>query len=80
MWMKYLDMEPNMFHREDHYFAQMSSEIRRSFVKHPKKVKLKDFLINFTFNKPPDNLSPEIKIQRSKSFWRALTGMNNRDQ
>lgn len=68
-WIVYLDEEMNLFHREDFFLAQIATEIRRSFVKDPSKVKFKDFLIQFKKKVEPKKLSIEERSKRSKAFW-----------
>jgi len=81
-WIRYLDDEVNAFHREDYYWAQIAAEIRRGNVKHPKNVKVGDFIMTFTTTtkkkaekkEKAEGLSREARIARSKSFWSALAG------
>ena len=46
-WMSYLEKDTNAFHREDYYLAQIALEVRRSYVKSPAKVKMKDMILEF---------------------------------
>ena len=58
--------------REEYYWAQIAAEIRRSWVKYKRKVKMKDFLIKFSFSKKTEKLTAEdeeFKLQSSKNFW-----------
>lgn len=77
MWTEYLEREVNAFHREDYFWAQVAAEVRRSFVKNPKKVKVKDFLLKFE-----DKMAGRKKMTKkertkiAKSFWSALTSFS----
>ena len=64
-WMIYLNEEPNKFNALYMYLAQIAAEMRRSFVKHPKKVETKDFIIKFTSKE--DVIKQ--KTEHSKSSW-----------
>lgn len=76
MWMEYLEMEVNAFHREDYYLAQIAAEMRRSFVKNPKKVKLDDFLLKFKNKVIRKGMTKEERTKIAKSFWGALTSLS----
>lgn len=67
-----MEEEVNDFHREDYYLAQIACEVRRSYVKHPGRVKLKDFLIKFESRKPDTRPS----LQESKQFWFSALGLD----
>ena len=66
-------MEKNMFHREDYYLAQIAMEVRRSFVKHPERLKLEPFMIQFE-----SKARPKSTMVNSKAFWRALIGIKGK--
>ena len=64
--------------REEYYWAQIAAEMRRSWIKDKQKVKLKDFLIKFSYAKKPKEESPvdrEIRIKQSKNFWLTSLGL-----
>lgn len=44
-WCAFNKLSPIGDIRNDYYFAAIAAEVRRGFVKDPKKVKNKDFLI-----------------------------------
>lgn len=81
-WIHFLDLEVNSFHRENYYLAQIAAEVRRGHVKDPGKVKIDDLILKFE-NKDPnlrvDDLSPDDRMARSKSFWLATLGMSGKD-
>jgi hypothetical protein len=71
-WVTYLDMEPNMFHREDFYWAQIIRLLKCQLVKHPENITLDECLIKFEKRK-------ETKREKSKSarsFFGHLLGMS----
>lgn len=80
-WCEYLDLEETHgFHRTDYYLAQVAAEIRRMNSKNPRKVKLLDFLLKFK-RKEADKPKPgdaDGRMQQSKQFWKALTGIGNK--
>lgn len=53
--MSFFEMERNSFHREDYYLAQIAAEVRRSIVKRPQDVDVKDFLLSFVPEKKRGN-------------------------
>ena len=78
-WMWYLDwLDTDGFHREDYYLAQIASEIRRSFIAKPEKVRLTDFLLKFQEKKPEPVLMPEQRMKKSKSAWLGLFKMKEK--
>ena len=68
---KFMDDDANAFHREDYYLAQIAAEIKRSYVKTPSNVRLKDHILEFT--KAKEGVT---KMADSKMFWGALVGMS----
>lgn len=77
-WKVYLDRDAKKPTRDQHYFAQIAQEIRRVLHKNPSKVKLEDFLLEFTqkVQKAQQELTPEEKERRmavSKAMWSAIT-------
>lgn len=57
----------------DYYMAQIAAEVRRSFVKHPNKVRAKDFLMKFELKNPVSKNEENVdKMARSKTFWSML--------
>ena len=88
--MAFLDMEEerktNGFVPLFYYMAQLTAEVRRSWVsnKHRTSVRLKDFLLKFSRSdetaKPRESerLSREEATRRVKSFFFALTGLSGK--
>lgn len=74
LWQEFFNKEVNLFHREDFYFAQLAAEIRRSYVKKPRLVKVKDFIIKYVMSKTSDEVKVDEKTieantKKSKRFW-----------
>ncbi len=78
-WMEYLDMDIEMFHREDAYLAQIAAEIRRGNVKHPKQVKLEDFLRPVRLKTPAQTSTrtPQQRLSASKQAWLGALGLKS---
>jgi len=72
-WSVYLDMEPNMFHREDFYWARMIQLLKAQLVKNPNRIKLEDCLMRF---EPKQKTNTE-KSAAAKSFFGRLLGAAN---
>ena len=77
MWQEYLERDANAFHREDFYLAQIAAEIRRSFVKNPKRVSIGDFILKFV-NKVvrKGKMTKDERTKEAKSWWAALTSIS----
>lgn len=70
--MEYFEWEVNnSFHREDHYFAQLTAEVVRGRCdsKSIKKVKESDYVLEFKRKDEEKPISREEKLHRSKRFW-----------
>lgn len=80
MWCEYLrgDYENNIFHRLDYYLAQVACEVRRSFVKNPKSIKMQDFVIEFAKKKPKKKIKKSFDIEKSKAFWFGGLGLKGK--
>lgn len=68
-WMEFLKWDESRNTKADYYLAQIAAEVRRSAVKHPRKVKVKDFLLRMS-DKP---------TQDSKSIWLSHFGINPKE-
>lgn len=83
LWKVYFQEEHKRFHREDYFFAMLTAEVRRTVVKHPQKVKMEDFLLDFgAGDKKKTNkskLSKEAKVAASKSMWLSAVGLDPND-
>lgn len=82
-WMAFLDLERNQTSKEDYYLAQVAAEVRRSFVKSPQSVHVKDFILSFTRaeRSSPGGGSPAMEdpVQRSKNYWSAVLGLEKKE-
>lgn len=82
-WMAFLDLERNQTSKEDYYLAQVAAEVRRSFVKSPQSVHVKDFILSFTRaeRSSPGGSSPAMEdpTQRSKNYWSAVLGLEKKE-
>jgi hypothetical protein len=73
LWMEFLDREDYSF-PERYYLAMIAAEVRRSYVKEPKKVKVKDFLLKL---RPVQEKKESVQERgnRTKSFFLRMTGL-----
>lgn len=82
-WMAYLDLEMHQTKKEDYYLAQVAAEVRRSFVKSPQSVHVKDFILSFTRAERSSlgggSPAMEDPIQRSKNYWSAVLGLEKKE-
>jgi len=75
-WAKFLEWkDTEEFCRQDFYLAQIAAQIQRGQVKNPSSVTIQRKLLRFTFKERPK--SKEVAIQRSKAYWKALTGIES---
>jgi hypothetical protein len=73
-WVEFLELEEARHTKQDLYWAQIAAEIRRTIVKSPKDVKVKDFLFEMKAVEPPQ-ATPKERVKKSKSAWLTLFGM-----
>ncbi len=77
-WKIYLRQRINTPQKIDHYLAQISSEVRRSYVKSGTKICSDDFLIKYQYSKrskTKDEDRFEKKNAMSKAFWLTTLGV-----
>jgi len=72
-WITFLKREEGQAKRQDYYMAQIAMEVRRSYVKNPKTVKLKDFIFETETKAEPKSPS------KSKSIWAAVLNVKVED-
>lgn len=72
-WVVYLEQEPNMFHREDYYWARMIQLLQAQLVRNPNRIKFEDCLMKFE----PATKTGKSKAASAKSFFSKLLGMGN---
>ena len=70
-WLEFLNWQESRRDKTDFYFAQLAAEVRRTMVKQPKSVKVKDFYISYT-----DPAVGAARVKKSKSAWGAVFKMN----
>ena len=69
-WNSFLSGEMNTLSRGDFYLAQIAAEVRRGYVKNPRKVKIEDMLISFRMESGEGQEDTvEDTVKRSKAFW-----------
>jgi hypothetical protein len=68
--MEFLSQEEERDTKRDYYLAQIACEVRRGYVKDPKKVKVDDFLVHFKKQGP--------KAKDSKSIWMGALGFKKK--
>jgi len=79
-WKKYLKEEPNDFHREDYYLAQIAAEIRRGNIKNPRSLKLTDMLIPFVDKSSDAIQNKQRKESGARQFFGVLLGFSKRNK
>ena len=82
MWQEYFEQKSKEIRKEDYYAAQIALEVRRSYARKGKSVKIKDFLLKF--EKSKENLKTdkdlETRVRQSKMFWRVFTRFNKKSR
>lgn len=76
-WMVYFELDDSRTHRQDYYLASIATEVRRSYVKNPKSVKLDDMMLKFN-RKQTKQVSQE-QLDMAKAVWRARLGIKKED-
>lgn len=75
-WCAFLREEPNMFHREDYYFAEILAAIYKKMnPKRARRIKAKDFIMKFKSGEEKP-LTPEERMRQSKLAWGAMLGIS----
>ncbi len=69
-WLVFLEKEDENRVKAEYYQAQIAAEIRRTIVKNPRSVKVKDFLLK---------LGSAEKVTKSKGCWAAALGIKVED-
>ena len=64
-WLEYLSWAERRETKHDVYLAQIAAEVRRGYVKQPKQVRVKDFLLKY----PEPGTQAASQGQKSKSVW-----------
>jgi hypothetical protein len=70
-WIRYFTWELNHANVDRDYLAQIACEVRRSYLKDPRKANLGDFRLKYeTEEKAP--MAPAVRLQNSKNYWLGL--------
>ena len=79
-WIVYLNEEPNRFSALYMYIAQLTAEVRRSWIisAAAKKVKSSDFIIKFVDEEALVKQKLEQKTEASKSRWLGFLGIKRK--
>lgn len=75
MWLTWLDLQWDRPTREDVYQMQVACEVRRGYVKNPRRVNLKDFFLDFGVERKKPKLTKEQAARVSKARWVGMMGM-----
>ena len=78
--MEFLELQENEHQKQDYYFAQISTDIRRIFSEDPKKIKIEDALLEFASpetkkKKPETQKQIDAKTKNHKNFFAVLLGI-----
>ena len=77
-WKMYLVLREEqkffVYEKEDYYLAQIAAEMRRTFAKHPRRIKLKDFILQFKRKKEKKKKKMSVKerTKEMKAWWGAV--------
>lgn len=74
-WLEFLKWDESRRTKQDIYLAQIAAEVRRGWVKDPKKVRAQDFLLREETNDDRKN-----RMQKSKSAWLTAVGIKLEDK
>ena len=79
-WIIYLNEEPNRFNALYTYIAQLTAEIRRSWIRQSqiKDIKTNDFIIKFVNEKELIKTKLKQKIEVSKNRWLGWLGIKRK--
>jgi hypothetical protein len=77
-WLEYLRQEQRAVRKQDWYLAQIATEVRRSLVAEPNKVKLDEFLLSSIEEEERDEerMQDEEEAQKSKSIWASFLNID----
>ena len=75
-WVVFLNEEERKLRKEDFYFANIAAEVRRSWVKDPRKVRGDMFLIKTEERKPSTKTTAAEKAKSAKAFFGRMLGFS----
>ena len=76
-WSIIVEESEKEFTKQDYYLAQIAAEVRRSFVKNPSKVLLKDFFLQFEEKEKP-KMTREQATTFAKAAWFGRLGIGDK--
>ena len=78
-WMLFLEMKEESHTKQDYALARIATEVRRSYVEHPKKVREEDLLIVFEKRTVSETkeVGVETMMESHKRFWFAALGLKS---
>lgn len=77
-WVRFLEMEPNLFNPSHYYMAQLAAIIvKMNGAKNARNVKIDDFILKFN-TEPKAQESQTDKMNRSKQAWLSAVGIKER--
>lgn len=76
-WCIYIEEESESLKKEDYYLAGIIAEVRRSWVKHPRRIKTVDFVLKPKPVRPKPTTEEEKQeyIRQSKFAWGMALGV-----
>jgi len=81
-WVEFLRLEKEREENEryvttadQHYLAQIAMEICKGNVKHPSRLKIRDFLLKFMKKKSGEKISTEEKADQTKNYFMNVLGV-----
>lgn len=77
-WKIYLEKKENEVTRDQHYLAQIALEVRRTLVKKPSSLRLKNFLLKFTRGKGKQKMTKKQAAMIAKSKWFGILGFDKK--
>lgn len=77
LWCEYLVWEDTHYDKTDYYFAGLTAEVRRSYVKQESiaRIKRDDFLLKY---EKPVEVAAKDRMKMSKATWFGALGLNNK--
>lgn len=84
-WQAHLDWLETQVTKDQHYFAQICTEIRRTIAKNPADPEIYDFILKFVREKKLEEMTEEeveeakkASAEQSKAAWMAAVGFGGK--